>query len=323
MSSDHKWTIAIRPAAGEKPRKITKIIGLNGDGFSVLAPYHKARSGFLSKPLIDLRTFGTLQKWEQQIGFTAADRVKLSYHTDGFAQFSSEHPGKIISGRDSKTGEPKGLGLLARSLLSPSMTGPSVGVVVWGIEDFDTAREEEDLVIFEPSDFYYRGSTPQDANTWHLAIYAFGVGQLPPVRFEGKQAVMQYQLHAITAGVPGSIVQLKTIHLKKERVYLGMYVSRIVGNWQGVKSGWHLAGPGNYNQYQSGYVLRAVYPAGPIPVEGREALDRVPSAPVDAGQAGTQGAKSTSGSPQETGTVTKRRVPVQQSKRRESTKKGG
>jgi hypothetical protein len=274
LKSDNKWTIAIRPGVGEKLRKITKIIGLKGKGFSVLTPYHQNRSGFLCKPLIDFQTFADVQRWDQMIGFTAADRVKLSYHSDGFAQFSSENPGKIKSGRDPKTGEPKGLGLLARSLLSPTMTGPSAGVVLWGIEEFQSVEEDEGLVIFGPSDFYYRNSTPNNANTWHLAIYAFGIGQIPPVQFEGEQAIMQYQLHSATAGVPGSIVRLKTIQLNEERMHLGMYVTRLIADWKDVKSGWQLNGPGNYNQYQSGYVLRAVYPAGPISLDDREALDR-------------------------------------------------
>lgn len=129
---NHRWTIAIRPAAGREPRKITKIIGLNGDGFSVVTPYHKARSGFLYKVLMDLQKLG--ERWipfSECVGFTAEDRVKLTYHIDGFAQFSSENPGKIISGRDPNTGEPKGLGILVRALKTPSTSGPSVGVTLW------------------------------------------------------------------------------------------------------------------------------------------------------------------------------------------------
>lgn len=53
MKMKRKWTIALRPAVGLGPRKITKIIGLNGDGFSVLTPYHKSRSGYLNKTPID------------------------------------------------------------------------------------------------------------------------------------------------------------------------------------------------------------------------------------------------------------------------------
>jgi len=277
MSSDRKWTIAIRPSAGEDLRKITKIIGLNGDGFSVLAPYHEARSGFLFKHLMDLKTLGSrMVSWEECVGFTTENRAKLTYHIDGFAQFSSEGSGKIISGRDPSTGEPKGLGLLTHPLSTPIVSGPSVGITVWGIEDFERTEEVEGLVVFEPDDFYYRNSTPGDANTWSLCVYAFAIGAVPPLQFEGEQAVMQYQPHPISGGVPGAVIRLKTIHLQAEQVYLGLHIERFIGRWPS-KSGWHLRGPGNYTQYQSGYVLQAVYPRLHVLVEGRDSLDRVQS----------------------------------------------
>lgn len=104
--------------------------------------------------------------WDECVGFTADDRVKLSYHVDGFAQFSSENPGKIISGRNPKTGEPRGLGLFTHPLSVPIVSGPSLGVTVRGLEEFEKAEENEDLIILEPDDFYYRQSTPIAANGW-------------------------------------------------------------------------------------------------------------------------------------------------------------
>jgi hypothetical protein len=280
MPSDRKWTIGIRPAKGEAVRKITKIIGLNGKGFSVLTPYHKAKSGFLYKHRINLLPLGvSLFKWEECVGFTAEDRAKLTYHIDGFAQFSSEAQGKIISGRDPKTGEPKGLGIYARSLTSPSISGPSVGVQVWGIEEFDKADDEQDLIVFEPEDVYYRNSNSQTANSWALCIYAFPIGVVPPLQFEGDQGVMWYQPHSITAGVPGAVIKIKAIRLLAEHMYLGLYVERFVIDVP-VKSGWKLNGPGNYTQYQSGDVLSATYPRHEIPVEGAGSLDRTPTEPT-------------------------------------------
>ncbi|MGH8335526.1 MAG: hypothetical protein ACRETL_01575 [Gammaproteobacteria bacterium] len=277
--SNRKWTVAIRPRTGEALRKITKIIGLNGDGFSVLTPYHQARSGFLFKHLMDLQTQGQRKiPWGECVTFTAEDRVKLTYHVDGFAQFSGENPGNIISGRDPKTGEPKGLGLLTHSLKTPIVSGGSVSVTVWGLEEFETAEEAEEAIIFEPGDFYYRRSTPNNANVWHLSVYAFPVNAVPPVRCKDDQTVMQFALNPISAGVPGSIVELKTIYLEKERVYLGLYIERFIANFP-VQSGWWLHGPGNYTTNQSGYVLQAIYPRDLISVEGQSSLDRIPSNP--------------------------------------------
>src|SRR5579862_4789909 len=150
---DSKWTVAIRPVAGKPLYKITKIISLNGGGFSVLTPYHKAHSGFLFKTHISPGMFDKaglhLMKWTDCAGFTAENRTKLSYHVDGFAQFSSENQGKIVSGRDPNTGEPKGLGTMARPFSDPATSGPSVGISVWGLEDFEIADQKEKLIIFE------------------------------------------------------------------------------------------------------------------------------------------------------------------------------
>lgn len=283
--SQRRFTIAVRPAEGETARKITKIIGLNGDGFSVLTPYHKAKSGFVYKNLMDLETLG--QRWvpfSECVGFTAEDRVKLTYHVDGFAQFSGENPGNIISGRDPNTGEPKGVGLFTRRLKNPIVSGPSVGITVHGIEDFEPVNEARDnpVIVFEPNEVYYRRSSPQTANCWHLAIYAMGIGSAPPLRYRGNQAVMDYVLHPISGATPGSVVELKMIYLEEENLYLGLHIERFVGDWPS-KSGWSMSGPGTYNASQIGYVLNALYPRELIPVQGRPALDRNAGVVVPAG----------------------------------------
>ena len=197
MSGTRKYTIAIRPSQDENVRKVTKIIGLNGDGFSVLAPYHKAREGFLFKMPVDPRVHKPGQHqlpWDQAVAYTASDRVKLSYHSDGFAQFSSETQGRIMSGRDPQTGEPKGLGLFTNPLRTPTWSGPSVGVTIWGINDFEESSDEDELVVFEPSDFYYRGCSSTDANSWMLAIYAFPANITPPTQFCRGQRVVDRRL---------------------------------------------------------------------------------------------------------------------------------
>ena len=63
---------------------------------------------------------------------------------------------------------------------------------------------EKGLMIFEPNDVYYRNSTPSNANLWSLCIYAFPIGGIPPIQFEGEQPTMLCQLHPIAGGVPGA-----------------------------------------------------------------------------------------------------------------------
>ena len=91
------------------------------------------------------------------MSFTVEDRAKLSYHTDGFVQFSSENPGRIISGRDISSGEPKGLGVISHPLTNPIWTGASASITAWGLDDFDLAGDLKNLLVFEPDEIYYRG----------------------------------------------------------------------------------------------------------------------------------------------------------------------
>jgi hypothetical protein len=178
-----KWTISIQPGPGSVPKKVTKIVSLKDGGFSVLTPYHEARSGFLFKMPIGpdiLQKLHYQASFSECVSFSANDRVKLSYHADGFAQFSGEVGGRIISGRDPVTKEPKGLGLITHPLAKPIWTGGSVGITMWGIEAFDDAKERDECICFEPDDFYYRDCTPSNASGWHVRIYAFPRSVVPP-----------------------------------------------------------------------------------------------------------------------------------------------
>lgn len=279
MDQNRKWTIAIRPADGQSPRKITKVIGLNGAGFSILAPYHKAREGYLFKLPVDPKTLSTPGRhqlpWDESVGFTADDRVKLSYHSDGFAQFSSETPGRITSGRDPKTGQPKGLGLFTHPLKTPIWSGPSVSVTIWGIDEFDEldeTKQREQSLVFEPNEFYYRGCTPDEANLcWVLSIYVFPMRVTPPVRFHHGHPVLEVASEGLN-GPLASVVHMRIIHLPEEEVFLGLYVNRAPTTL--LKSGWALNGPGDFTAERKGHVLTGLYPRDEIPVEGRASLNR-------------------------------------------------
>jgi hypothetical protein len=276
ISKKGSWTIAIQPTSDAPPRKITKIIGLNGRGFSVLTPYHKAKSGFVWKMPVgaDIDNPGTHAiSPKSGLAFTAEDRVKLSYHTDGFAQFSGESPGQITSGIDPDTNEPKGIGLFARPLSAPASSGPSVGITIWGIEDFEEARTEDDLIVFRAPDFYYRGCTPDEANGWILSIYAFPINVVPPIRYIGREAKFDIAIDP-SYGHWLNVIQLKAMHLREEKVFLGAYVNAVRSSFK-EKSGWALAGPGTVRAPGGrGHNLMAFYPRIPETATGRAPLDR-------------------------------------------------
>ena len=267
--------------SGAKPRKITTIIGLNGDGFSILVPHHKAQTGYLFKhPVIPDVPKPRFVAWEGGVVFTARDRVKLSYHTDGFAEFSGDIPGRITSSRDLVSGEAKGLGLFSAPLSRPSFVGPSMKVAAYGIKDFEIAREKDELIVFEPGDFYYRNCTPKNANSWTLAIYAFPKNVIPPIRFKQERPTLEVAIEPVNAPI-ASILELATISLPEEKLFLGLCVNCWRGQHQS-ESGWVLQGPGDYTQDRRGHVLMGIFPRTEIPLGEGGLLDqKAKSSPAD------------------------------------------
>jgi hypothetical protein len=238
-----KWTIAIRPAVNEIPRKITKIIGLRGAGYLCKVPMEFNIAGVPgSHPIC----------WEDTIGYTVEDRVKLSYHSDGFAQFSSETTSRIISGRDPETGQPKGLGLITHPLGKPIWSGASIGIGIWGIDEFEEVQDNEEVLVFEPDQFYYRACTPAEANRWLIAVYVFPKRVIPPIRYRGGHIILDAAIEGLNGPI-SSVVQLSVLPLPKDQVFLGIIVNHISAS-NPSRSGWILSGPGDYTKDQKGHV---------------------------------------------------------------------
>jgi hypothetical protein len=157
-----KRTTVVAAEFGPTPRRLCKVIPLSDGGFSITAPYHNAQSGSLFKaPRI--REPGTSYvPFSELVPFMASDRVKLSYHADGFVQFSGEDSRKIRSGIEN--GVPKGLGLKTNPLNRPVQSGPSIGCMIWGYDHFApwVRRADEAALLFGPGDFYSEPSGSED-----------------------------------------------------------------------------------------------------------------------------------------------------------------
>lgn len=279
MSEPRKWALAVRRCQEKVPRKLTKIIGLNGDGFSVLAPYHKARSGVLFKLPVDPKHALTPGAWivteTECVSFTVEDRAKLSYHTDGFVQFSSENQGRIISGREPSSGEPKGLGVMSHPLTAPIWTGPSASVTAWGLDDFDLPDDRKNLIVIEPDEIYYRACAPDQNIAFRLEVYAFPVNVVPPVRFRNGYPVMDTTVHPLNGAI-AAVVSMRVIQLPEERVFLGVYVNAMVNRFPPA-SGWILGGAGSWGRDRPGFVLTGVYPRDLFHQSFQGSSDRTPS----------------------------------------------
>ena len=139
-----QWTVAIRPKGREKPRNITTIEGLGGNGFSVSLPFHNAHAGYLFKqPVAPGMGMPHSVAWARATEFGPRDKVKLSYHVDGFAEFCADRSDRIAATRDLISGEVKGLGLFSAPLAQPSVGGPAIAITVYGIDQFVIPKEIE------------------------------------------------------------------------------------------------------------------------------------------------------------------------------------
>jgi hypothetical protein len=266
--------IAVRTESGGQARKLAKVIGYGAGGFAVTMPYHSARSGFVAKVPIDYNVIGRFEvPAESLVGFTAENRTKLSYHPDGFVQFSGEIQGKVISGRDPKTGEPRGVGLMTQPLSNPIRTGPTFGVVAWGLEDFGELRDADRAVVFEPEDMYYRGCTPEEANGLLLEVFVFPKRYWAATRQRRTGYALTMAFRFFEASY--AAIELKVLDLPGQDILLAGFVSRLAVSFRG-RSGWVLNGPGNREKSGKGHVLMAFYPRDAARFPPSSSLDRPP-----------------------------------------------
>ena len=237
-------------------RKITKIVPYRTGGFAVLVPYHKARQGHLVKYAVDYSKRDLEMRSKEATEYSAADRVKLSLHPDGFVQFSGENPGKIVSGRDTETGKPRGLGVMSQPLSAPVNTGPTFSCLVWGVSGFEPldAASRRKAIVFSEDDYYYRRCTPDTWNGYVIEGFVSEDRYWGAVRNRDGKLTMSVMpmFEAI-----GAVFELRVVSLPGQPVLLGLMTSRIETNFD-MPSGFTLNGP---SDQESKEVLSAVYPA--------------------------------------------------------------
>lgn len=254
-------TLIIDETSIGAPRKVTKITPYKAGGFGVLLPYHEARRGYLAKTRVDY-TKGDLQVGREEMQeYTASDRVKLSFHPDGFVQFSGENPQKILSGRDAKTGEPKGLGiLLEHPLNQPISSGPTFGISLWGLKDFEEADKKSLAtgLVFSEDDFYYRHCTPTTWNGYFIECFILPKRYWSAIRKKGSKFVLTVAAPPFEVGV--AALDFAISPLGNQPIILGFMVSRARLKFP-AKSGFAISSPSDRRQGQAiAYSLMATYP---------------------------------------------------------------
>lgn len=252
-------TLAIGSGSNVPARRIIKIIPYTEGGFGVAVPYHSGKAGFLARTPVNYNLLGEFSvRREDMVAYQASDRVKLSYHPDGFAQFSGENPGKIVSGRDSTTGEPLGLGLKTQPLSQPLTSGPSFAVTLWGLDQFDELPTGKLAEVFEDEDTYFRRCTSANANGWLLEAFVLPRRLWAGVRVRGGKHLVSFAFDAFEA--TRAVLEFRAIDLPGQPVFLGVMLSRGRVSFP-TQSGFVLNGPGFRRPDGSGEVLVALYPA--------------------------------------------------------------
>jgi hypothetical protein len=205
--------------------------------------------------------------------------VKLSLHPDGFTQFSGENPGKILSGRDPNTGEPKGLGLYSQPFSRPVRSGPTFALTFWGLPDFEQINAtDRNVLTFSQDSLYYRRCTP---DTWGgdylIEGFLFPLAYWQAVRKRNGRYVLTIQHPEFE--LIGAVLEMQVVPIPKQPLLLGLLASRIGEGVQSSPSGFSLHGP---TEFRIADALLAVYPS-PWDDTVEESLDYSPTVPVEPG----------------------------------------
>lgn len=138
-------------------RYIAKIIpyGKSDGGFAFVPSYEHNETGIMAIQALD--TFSHLIKPADPtiVDYQKANnRIKISYHPDGATQISGAgETGTIRSGREKKTGEFKGMGILAHPFSAPTYSGGILGMTSWGLVHYPRTSIVKDTILFHRNDF--------------------------------------------------------------------------------------------------------------------------------------------------------------------------
>lgn len=132
-------------------------------GFSIGVPYISIPSGLVGKIEYNYQNTNSIQPLDAERFFRVTRRVKLSFHSDGFVQFSSGDAKPIVSGYCSLLSKPKGVGLKAPAPVKVS-SGPLFGLVVQGLSSFDV-RDKEQAEIIGDEDLWYHPDFSKTTDT--------------------------------------------------------------------------------------------------------------------------------------------------------------
>lgn len=265
----------------EKENKIYKILSLlasKKDGsVSVFFNYCKEKEAFIfrhkrahHKPGVHHIDKSKITD-EFSIEFDVDKNAKLSLHQSGFVQLSGNG---ILSGIDSVSGKPKGVGVFSSPLSAPVSSGPTFGSVCWGIEKGFELLEKQDpkaqYLILKESDFTKRYiNENRNLNSYVLEFFIFPKEANNYIYdHEGKP----YINHAMPNYFhdPGALIAHPVLDIK---FFEGVIAVFPVVQWTGLaekcECGYSLASPGGTNIQSDPdntiYSFHLICPRGDMP----------------------------------------------------------
>ena len=237
-------------------RKITKIVPykIPDGGFAIMLPYHRARQGYLFKLQVSDSISGAILTKSKIVDeYTASERIKLSFHSNGFTQFSSVSGNTILSGLDQKTGKIKGLGIMAKPFSTPVWSGSAFWIGIWGLDSFEKATPGLKDICFTSADLSRRGILSNQTNCVFLQGYLVKPNLL---RVHGKfpdiRCVENLWDQAYGKKMPK---QLRVIALHSNEVVLMIEAYRFRGSYP-TPSGYIMCSPRDAHDHS----INAIYP---------------------------------------------------------------
>lgn len=224
-----------------------------------MAPAHTAQAGYVMMSPCNYSKIGCsiIPHAEIKCQFNASNPVKLTYHPDGFAQFSSVKDGTIISGRD-EAGNVKGVGLQTSPLSHPIMSGPVANICAWGLQDFLTHTGSlANTIVFDLETLECNKCSPLDANTFIVEIFTIPRPLLRLAKIINANQVVE--LPYVFNGTR-RMFELRVIDIPDKNVFLGVLGMRRKTSFPST-SGWGMGGPGISRPDGTGFNLHALYPS--------------------------------------------------------------
>lgn len=245
--------------ANKHSYRITKLVQYQDSGFGVFVPDDPFDTGFLLKSTVDYRARTSRVSFGPgAVRFSTSRMVKLSYHADGFVQFSG-HNGSIRSGRN-EDGSPKGLAIVTQPLSRPIARGPSVLLQVWGVDHHKEYQAKAADMSFGPDDIYKRRlSAAAGQRVTIIEIFVVPKSLAVPVCSFGDGQLRLVKYYPQFEGVGASFI----LRIAPFRVGNGNLLGVLVSEGElelPTETGFTLCGPSRIIRPHIGETLMAFYP---------------------------------------------------------------